>query len=221
MSDKDWLVPSQQRRLTPNRYHSGYKPGNIMELEAVVYHYTASRRLEGTLNWLCDPKAEVSAHFVVDRDGKIFQLAPLSERTWHAGGKTSKLFNKPFVNARTIGIEIMNVGPLALVGDRLMQADRKVPFDGPAISAGGPTTIYKHNLWDAYAPAQMNALVGLTEELVKIWPMLGLEADKRLIGHEDVDPSRKIDPGPAFPWKVIRDAARKATGPSLPTPAAP
>ena len=222
-----WLVGESSRRLTPNRYHAGYKASRIEDVEAVIYHYTGSRRPTSTLNWLLMSKDDivalyrrkglsgpypspVSAHFLVERNGQVWQLASLDERCWHAGGRSSKLFDKGNVNGRTIGIEIMCVGPVVPKGDGWATPNGK-SFTGPMVSAGGKRPgredDYPYTSWEAYRPAQMDALVELTKKLVAEFPILTQGPEYRLTGHENVDPSRKMDVGPHFPWKLIRDAA--------------
>ena len=202
----DWLVPDCYRKLTPNRYWSEYKPEMIQSIEAVVYHYTASIGTGGTLSWLTDPTSKASAHFLSARDGTRYQLAPLSDRTWHAGGNTSSLFGKQNVNGRTIGIEIMNVGPLYEKDGKIYTIAENKEFNGPGMSGGPPK--YQYELWEAYAPLQIDDVIALTKQLVKEFPALATDPDRFLVGHEDVDPSRKIDPAIAFPWQLIRDSIR-------------
>jgi len=100
-----WLVDEQHRVVTPDRYHAGYRPEKIKEIEGVIYHFTASTRPDPTRRWLTrKDKYYVSAHFLVDRDGETWQMAALDERTYHAGGPSSKMFGRGNVNGRTIGI---------------------------------------------------------------------------------------------------------------------
>ncbi len=51
----------------------------------LILHDTGPGRLEGVLSWLCDPKSQVSYHYVVSRSGSIYQLVPDEARAWHAG----------------------------------------------------------------------------------------------------------------------------------------
>lgn len=210
---QQWLVEEKFRKLAAERYHDGYKAAVIQPVDAVVYHYTGSTRASGTARWLTmDDDYFISVHFLVERDGTVRQFIPLNERGAHAGGKTSKLFGGGNVNGRTIGIEIMNVGPIVPDGDGWKTLSKK-KFDGVGVSAGGKhpgrDSNYEHTQWEAYGPEQMAALVGLTKQLCTEFPILLQGLEERLTGHENVDPSRKTDPGPAFPWKIIHDAARE------------
>lgn len=76
--------------------------------DAIVLHYTGMRTGEAALARLRDPEARVSAHYLVEEDGRVFRLAPEERRAWHAGrgvwqGETD-------LNAASIGIEVVNPG---------------------------------------------------------------------------------------------------------------
>ena len=53
--------------------------------DMVVLHYTGMTSGEAALQRLCDPEAKVSAHYLVEEDGRVFSLAPEARRAWHAG----------------------------------------------------------------------------------------------------------------------------------------
>jgi N-acetylmuramoyl-L-alanine amidase len=196
--DSGWLVPPQRRRLTPNRNAAG--AAMVAPIEACVWHYTASGATAGTIAWLCDPAARASAHFVVGRDGEVWQLAPLTDRTWHAGGSASRLLGRGNVNGRSVGVEVVNWGPL-----RRGDGGRLLPWAGRAVEV--ETTEVDGRLWDAYPEAQIRACETLASVLSFAEPALADPA--RHVGHQDVDPRRKIDPGPHWPWERIRAAVRR------------
>jgi N-acetylmuramoyl-L-alanine amidase len=111
---------------------------------------------------LRDPKAEVSAHYTVDEHGAIYRLVPEENRAWHAGA--SYWAGARHLNARSIGIEIVNPG-------------------------------HEHG-YRPFAKAQMDAVLALAQEIVarhRIEPA-------RVLGHSDVAPLRKEDPGELFDW---------------------
>lgn len=76
--------------------------------DMVVIHYTAMTSAIAARDRLCDPAAEVSAHYVLCEKGRIWQLVDETARAWHAGagqwGRTDD------VNSRSIGIELANSG---------------------------------------------------------------------------------------------------------------
>ncbi|TCO69906.1 N-acetylmuramoyl-L-alanine amidase [Rhodovulum euryhalinum] len=91
--------------------------------DLIVLHYTAMP-LNAALDRLCDPAAEVSAHYLITREGGLFQLVDEGLRAWHAGaGSWGDVTD---VNSRSIGIELDNSGaepfpaPLMATLERLL-----------------------------------------------------------------------------------------------------
>jgi N-acetylmuramoyl-L-alanine amidase len=74
----------------------------------LVLHYTGMRSPAAALARLCDPKAAVSAHYVIDEAGRVVQLVPEAERAWHAG--VSWWQGRDGLNDVSIGIELVNPG---------------------------------------------------------------------------------------------------------------
>jgi N-acetylmuramoyl-L-alanine amidase len=147
-------------RPSPNRDSRNGAPVDIL-----VLHYTGMKTAEEALARLCDPAAKVSAHYTIDRDGAVFAHVQEAERAWHAG--VSYWAGEHNVNARSIGIEIVNPG----------HEFGYIPF----------------------ADAQIDALIELAHGILKRHPI----PPKRIIGHSDVAPARKTDPGELFPWKRL------------------
>jgi N-acetylmuramoyl-L-alanine amidase len=77
-------------------------------IDTVVLHYTGMKTGGEALARLCDPKARVSAHYFVEEDGAIYALVEERCRAWHAGVSSWK--GEGEINARSIGIEIVNPG---------------------------------------------------------------------------------------------------------------
>ncbi len=79
--------------------------------DLIVVHHTAMRTAEAALARLCDPAAEVSSHYLIAEDGRVWRLVDESARAWHAG--TGSWRGVDDINSRSIGIELANPGPLA------------------------------------------------------------------------------------------------------------
>jgi len=77
-------------------------------VDILVLHYTGMETGAAALQRLCDPEARVSAHYTVDEDGTIYKHVPEECRAWHAG--VSYWAGARDINARSIGIEIVNPG---------------------------------------------------------------------------------------------------------------
>lgn len=79
--------------------------------DLIVLHYTAMASAEAALERLRDPAAEVSSHYLIGEEGRVWLLVPEEARAWHAGaGRWGPVDD---VNSRSIGIELANSGPLA------------------------------------------------------------------------------------------------------------
>lgn len=130
----------------------------------VVVHATATSRLDSAKEWLTDPKSEVSAHYLIDRDGTIYHLVHESNVAWHAGESSWKgmetVANKKTgtksVNACSVGVELVNAN------DGVMD----------------------------YPKAQVGACAALVAEICRDYDV----APEDVIGHLDIAPGRKTDP---------------------------
>ena len=78
--------------------------GQVIDL--LILHYTGMVSAAAALARLCDPAAEVSAHYLIDEDGTVYALVEEQHRAWHAG----KAFwrGDSAINSRSIGIELVN-----------------------------------------------------------------------------------------------------------------
>lgn len=77
-------------------------------IDSVILHYTGMRTGAEALERLCDPAAKVSAHYLVEENGDTYKLVEELCRAWHAGVGSWK--GEVDINARSIGIEIVNPG---------------------------------------------------------------------------------------------------------------
>ncbi|GGJ00954.1 N-acetyl-anhydromuranmyl-L-alanine amidase [Shewanella hanedai] len=112
---------------------------------------------------------EVSAHFMIRRDGEIVQYVSCDERAWHAG--VSEHLGRQGCNDFAIGIELEGTD------------------------------------FQVYTEAQYQELIKLTLALFAAYPMLNTD---KLVGHRDIAPGRKTDPGDIFDWVTYKDGLNKA-----------
>lgn len=73
---------------------------NNTKIELIVLHYTTAPKLAGTIEWFKNSASQVSAHFIVDKDGEIVQMVNEDKRAWHARN----------FNSQSIGIEHVSAG---------------------------------------------------------------------------------------------------------------
>ena len=93
-------------RFVPSPNHGERRGGRRPDL--LLLHYTGMATAEAALQRLCDPAAEVSAHYLVMEDGAVVQLVPEDRRAHHAG--LSSWAGETDINSCSIGIEIVNPG---------------------------------------------------------------------------------------------------------------
>lgn len=195
-------------------------------IDWVVIHYTASGSGSGVLSWFKNPTARVSAHYVLDRDGTIYQVVKDEDTAWHAGlaarsglsdeenEKRQDRNSKLYPNYRSIGIEVVNWGLLRKDGDKYFNWYKNwtTPYEGDVVTA-------KNLYWAAYTEQQYDKLIKLVSFLCKKYeipaefPKNGggvyhSEADdllsfRGLLGHEAID-NTKTDPGGAFDWERLQ-----------------
>lgn len=164
--------------------------------DSIVIHYTAGGSLEGAVRTLCDPERQASAHVVVGRDGAIVQLVPFHTVAWHAG-KSSYQGRSGF-NKFSVGIEIDNAGKLTKAESGYSSwFGRNYPEEDVirAVHRNETEPAY----WHKYSENQITAVFDLCALLLKTYPI------GQIVGHEEISPSRKIDPGPAFPLDKLRE----------------
>ena len=157
-------MPPFVDRPSPN--HAARPAGRGVDI--LLLHYTGMKSAEIALERMCDPAAQVSAHYCVDEDGTVYRLVGEDRVAWHAGA--SSWAGASNINARSVGIELVNPG---------------------------------HD-W-GYRPfpaAQMSALTGLARKILARHPI----PPERVLGHSDVAPERKQDPGELFDWRALAAA---------------
>jgi N-acetylmuramoyl-L-alanine amidase len=99
---KDTNLPAT---VHPSPNH-GERKGRVVD--SIILHYTGTPDSEIALARLCDPKSDVSTHYLVLEDGQILQLVPEERRAWHAG--RGYWAGERDMNSVSIGIEIANSG---------------------------------------------------------------------------------------------------------------
>ncbi len=150
--------------------------------DMLVLHYTGMATGEAALARMCDAEAKVSAHYMVEEDGRVFRLVAEERRAWHAG--VSYWQGDRDINGISVGVEIVNPG---------------------------------HEFgYRPFPPAQVAALIELIGDIRERWSI----PDDRIIGHSDVAPDRKEDPGELFPWAALAEAGHGLWAEPAPAPGA-
>ncbi len=169
--------------------------GDSVQHEYLVMHFTAGRSAESSVKWLTKPEAKASTHLIIGRDGSITQLVPFDRIAWHAG--RSRWGNRVGLNRYSIGIELDNAGRLTRSGNQW-----KAWFGRQYAEEEVLVAVHKNETtatgWHTYTEEQLEAALEVSSLLVDHY---GLQD---IIGHDDIAPGRKNDPGPAFPMDHFR-----------------
>lgn len=139
-----------------------------LPVSLIILHYTGMEDGPSALARMRDRDAQVSAHYMVEEDGRVFQLVDEEKRAWHAGVSFWK--GESDINSASIGVEIVNGGH-----------DFGLP---------------------AFPDAQIEAVMELVGGILQRHRI----APENVIGHSDIAPARKQDPGERFPWTRLESA---------------
>ena len=154
----------------------------------IVIHHT-SANFEESVNILTKGSSNpVSSHYLVPEPSdisykqkklEVFELVPESERAWHAG--RSYWAGKSGLNDQSIGIEVVN----------------QTYCKTSTASENKPPRLC---FYPDFAESQMDILITLLNGILERHPNI---KPTNIVGHSDIAPGRKIDPGPRFPWERL------------------
>ena len=136
-------------------------------IKMIVIHYTGMQSERESLVKLCNPRSKVSAHFLINQNGKVYRLVQDNRVAWHAGKSCWGNFKN--LNKNSIGIELVNKG-----------------------HQFGYTNFKKK---------QLASLIKILKKTIKRYKI----KSKYIVGHSDIAPLRKIDPGEKFPWNKLAE----------------
>lgn len=169
--------------------------GGTLQPRYLIMHYTAGGSAESSISHLATKGAGASAHLVVARDGTITQLVPFDRVAWHAGA--SRWDGLSGLNSHSIGIELDNAGPLdGGPGAWRSWFKRHYPDEEVVVAAHRHGGVERG--WHDYTEVQIDAALNVSKLLFERFRLLDV------LGHDDIAPERKQDPGPAFPMQHFR-----------------
>ncbi len=203
-------------------------------VDQIVIHYDAAGSSRRCFEVLHDERG-LSAHFLIDTDGTIYQTLDVRERARHAG----------LANDRSVGIELANLGAYKSL-DQLDSLRRKLSKKSASSPSSSSSRMpdravvgYVHDRrlhQYSYTDEQYHALIQLVRALRVALPNIttavpldrdGLILTRTLtraelasfrgtLGHLHVS-AEKIDPGPAFDWKRLHRGISSSVSQSHPS----
>jgi N-acetyl-anhydromuramyl-L-alanine amidase AmpD len=163
-------------------------------VRVVVIHFTTSN-FQNSLNTLTrDSSKPVSSHYLVpepgdpsysDTDLKLYSLVPEQGRAWHAG--SSYWAGKTSLNDMSVGIELVN---------QTYCHSSDTPVTPEDIGLEPASICFYKDFDDSQLEMLTDLLKGILERHTEVKPT-------HIVGHADITPQRKIDPGPRFPWQRL------------------
>jgi N-acetylmuramoyl-L-alanine amidase len=172
-------------------YKSANQDGRVRFL---VLHFT-DETFERSLDLLTRPHENpVSSHYLVSRAGEygrreptVLRLVDESQRAWHAG--PSRWQGHEPLNGESVGVEIVY--------------ESHCPRDPPRPPGGSPWDVDATCAYPSYPPDQIAAVIALAQDVIRRHPEI---EPTRVVGHSDIQPENKTDPGPRFPWRQLAAA---------------
>ena len=157
----------------------------------IVIHYT-SENFEDSLRLLTKKTSyPVSYHYLIPEGNdstylrarlKVHSLVRERDRAWHAG--RSSWFGQSGLNYSSIGIELVN----------------RSGCDRPIQEMVNDSDFYENCQFREFDGRQIELLIQLLKEILDRYPNID---PINIMGHSDIAPSRKVDPGPTFPWRRL------------------
>ena len=130
----------------------------------------------------------LSSHYIIDREGRAFQLVEESRRAFHAG--KGRLDDYPEytnnLNEYSIGIELLGIGTREEMA-QFISAQQYDQLDPSFIG---------------FTDAQYDSLNNRLAEIYERYPSI-VRDRRHIIGHDEYAPGRKTDPGRLFDWQRV------------------
>lgn len=185
---------------TPFPFKPSPNVGTALVPDLLIIHYTAGQTADGAIQWLINPKSGVSSHLVIGKEGTVTQLVPFNRVAFHAGTSTWK--GRSALNRFSIGIELDYPGPLTRFGDHWIASFKKEYFDTNVLVAKALHGARTYG-WLSYPDVQIEAAIQVAVTIFQNYKIT------EILGHDEIAPGRKWDPGPAFPRDAFKAEVQK------------
>ena len=160
----------------------------------IVIHHTTGN-FKGSFDILTkDSGNPVSSHYLIpepgdpsytEKDLKLYSLVQEEGRAWHAG--SSYWAGKTSLNDMSVGIELVNQ-------TYCRNTEQAIPTEQT------DQTTARICFYPDFADSQIEILTDLLSGILARHTEV---KPTDIIGHADIAPQRKIDPGPRFPWQRL------------------
>lgn len=188
MKIENHILVGAQFKQTPNIFGLP-----LTRPKYLIIHYTVSGNVSGTVAHLTKPDSNVSAHIVIGRGGEVVQLASFDQRCKHCGA--SAWNSDTHLNFSSIGIEFVNWGPLEKDKDGVFRSPYNHVIPAEDVEQATHKNEASPRYWQKFTPEQLAKGAEVARAILMAYPI------EEVLGHDDIAPGRKSDPGPAFPMQ--------------------
>jgi N-acetylmuramoyl-L-alanine amidase len=185
---------------TPFPFMPSPNIGGTLVPDLLIIHFTAGQTEAGAIQWLINRKSGVSAHLVIGKSGGVTQVVPFNRVAFHAG--TSSWKGRTDLNRYSIGIELDYPGPLTKSGDHWIASFKK-DYSDPNVLVAKALNGARTYGWLNYPDMQIETAIQVAVALFQTYPIT------EILGHDEIAPGRKWDPGPAFPREYFKTEVQK------------
>jgi len=185
-----------QTNQKPYSFQMSPNKGGELKARYLILHYTVFNTIEQTIATLTDSKFQVSAHLIIGRQGEIMQLVPFNRVAWHAGKSAWQGLEN--LNQYAIGIELVNAGYVTRTEDGKWVNWFGDEMDERQLIEMKHKNDEQYRHWEIYPEAQLSTALTVSQLLIQTYDLIDI------LGHDDIAPHRKTDPGPAFPMTDFR-----------------
>lgn len=187
-------------------YHETRKKSSgKIDPKFLILHYTAGGSFKSDVRVLSTSKTKASAHIVIGKKGEIAQIGKFNDRLWHAGQSKWKGYNG--LNSHSIGIEVTCWGYLDLLDNNFFDGSVRVrAHTGKVLNLKSEEVVLntRHknpraagtDTWERFTPDQIEIVKQIGIALMDHYSLI------EAVGHDQVSPGRKSDPGPCMPDNV-------------------
>lgn len=171
--------------------------GPALRPDIAVVHYAVTQSARSTAAVLNG--SPYSCHVTIDSNGTVIQQVPFNRQAHHAGKSSYK--GRSNVNQFSLGIEISNPGPLVTGPDGRLRTTYGKVWDRGYVQGmhRDPNAPRVWQNWAEYSQTELDLCAHLCELFKQVYGITDV------VGHDEVSPGRKFDPGPAFPMAWLRE----------------
>lgn len=168
----------------------------LIEPKYIIMHITGGIDMSSTINWFRNEDAEVSAHLLIGRDGRVVQFVDFDTIAYHCG---YSYWEGDFdLNRYSIGIELDNGAFLTPDNGEWKWKTTIIP--GDEVQEAQHWKLNSKLGWHRFTDIQLNVAEEIIRALKKRYSI------EIVLGHDVINLTERMDPGPLFPMERFRQA---------------